>query len=60
MGKVVAWVDGGAHIAAIRAEEAEVAFAHFGRWPVAAEGGEAAKTTEKLARVVNSELLIKL
>ena len=29
MGEVVAWVDGGAHFAAARAEEAEIAFAHL-------------------------------
>ena len=40
VGEVVAWVDGGAHVAAVWAEEAEVAFAHFGRRPVAAEGGD--------------------
>src|SRR5208283_312440 len=40
MGEVVAWVDGGAHVAAVWAEEAEVTFAHFGGWPVAAEGGD--------------------
>ena len=33
-------VDGSAHFAAARAEEAEIAFAHFGRRPVAAEGGD--------------------
>jgi hypothetical protein len=40
MGEVVAWVDGGAHFAAAGAEEAEIALAHFGRWPVTAEGGD--------------------
>ena len=40
VGEVVAWVDGGAHFAAAWAEEAEVAFAHFRRRPVAAEGGD--------------------
>src|SRR5271154_448418 len=40
VGEVVAWVDGGAHFAAVGTEEAEVAFAHF-RWrPFAAEGGD--------------------
>jgi hypothetical protein len=29
VGEVVAWIDGGTHFAAIRTEEAEVAFAHF-------------------------------
>ena len=28
------------HFAAVRAEEAEVAFAHFGRRPLAAQGGD--------------------
>jgi hypothetical protein len=40
VGKVVACIDGGLHFAAVGAEEAEVAFAHFGRRPVAAEGGD--------------------
>ena len=40
VGEVVARVDGGQHFAAVRAEEAEVAFAHFGWRPVAAEGGD--------------------
>ena len=40
VGEVVAWVDGGAHFAAVRAEEAEVAFAHFAGRPLAAEGGD--------------------
>ena len=40
VGEVVAWVDGGLHLAAVRAEEAEVAVAHFGRWPIAAEAGD--------------------
>ena len=40
MGEVVARVDGGLHVAAVGTEEAEVAFAHFGRGPVAAEGGD--------------------
>src|SRR5713226_7930178 len=40
VGEVVAWVDGGAHFAAAWAEEAEVAFAHFGWRPLAAEGGD--------------------
>jgi hypothetical protein len=37
VGQVVARVDGGAHLAAMRAEETEVALAHFGRRPGAAE-----------------------
>ena len=40
VGEIVLWVDGGAHFAAAWAEEAEVAFAHFGRRPVATEGGD--------------------
>jgi hypothetical protein len=40
VGEVVAWIDGGAHFAAVRAEKAEVAFAHFGGRPVATEGGD--------------------
>ena len=40
VGEVVAWVDGGAHFAAIRTEEVEVALAHFGGGPVAAQGGD--------------------
>src|SRR5271165_5305799 len=38
--EVVAGVDGSAHFAAVWAEEAEVAFAHFGGRPLAAEGGD--------------------
>ena len=33
-------VDGGPHFAAMRTEEAEVAFAHLGGRPVAAQGGD--------------------
>ena len=40
VGEVVAWIDGGAHLAAAGTEEAEVAFAHLRRRPVAAEGGD--------------------
>jgi len=40
VGEVVAWVDGGAHFAAVGAEEAEVAFAHFGRRPLAPQRGD--------------------
>ena len=40
VGEVVAGVDGGAHFAAAWAEEAEVAFADFGRRPLAAESGD--------------------
>ena len=40
VGEVIAWVDGGAHFAAVGAEEAEVAFAHFRRWSFAAESGD--------------------
>lgn len=40
VGEVVARVDGGTHFAAAWAEEAEVAFAHFRRRPLAAEGGD--------------------
>ena len=40
MGEVIAWVDGGAHFPAAWTEEAEVAFADFGRGPLAAEGGD--------------------
>ena len=40
MSEIVAWVDGGAHFAAAWAEEAEVAFAHFGGRPFPAEGGD--------------------
>ncbi len=37
VGEVVAWIDSGAHFAAVRAEEAKVAFAQFGRRPDATE-----------------------
>ena len=40
VGEVVARVDGGAHFAAIRTEEAEVAFAHFGGRPFATQRGD--------------------
>jgi hypothetical protein len=40
VGEVVAWVDGGAHFAAIRAEEAEVALAHLRLQAVAAQRGD--------------------
>ncbi len=40
MGEVVARVDGGALFAAVGADEAEVAFAHFGRRAFAAERGD--------------------
>jgi hypothetical protein len=40
VGEVVAGVDGGAHFAAVGAEEAEVACEHFGRRSLAAEGGD--------------------
>src|SRR6516225_7250538 len=40
VGEVVAWIDGGAHFAAAWADEAEVAFAHFARGSLAAEGGD--------------------
>src|SRR5260370_16510300 len=40
VGEVVAWVDGGAHFAAAWAEEAEVAFALFGGWALAAAGAD--------------------
>ena len=40
VGEVVARVDGGAHLAAAWADEAEVAFAHFARGSLAAEGGD--------------------
>src|SRR5271156_2839668 len=40
VGQVVAWVDGGAHFAAARTDEAEVAFADLGRRPLAAESGD--------------------
>src|SRR5438132_12661453 len=40
VGEVVARIDGGAHFAATRADEAEVAFAHFGWGPVAAQSGD--------------------
>ena len=40
VGEVVAWVDGGTHFATVGADEAEVAFAHLGRWPLAAEQGD--------------------
>ena len=38
VGKVVAWVDGGQHFAAVWAQEAEVAFAHFRRRPLRGPG----------------------
>lgn len=40
VGEVVAWIDGGAHVAAIRADETEVAFADFARRTFAAERGD--------------------
>src|SRR5271165_5874889 len=40
VGQVVARVDGGAHLAAARADEAEVAFDDFGGRPLAAERGD--------------------
>ena len=40
VGEVVAWVDGGAHFAAVGADEAEVAFAHFGWGAFAAQRGD--------------------
>jgi len=40
VGEVVARIDGGAHFAAMGAEEAEVAFAHFGGRPRAAQRGD--------------------
>src|SRR5271165_4995465 len=40
MGEIVAWVDGSAHLAAARADEAEVAFADLGRGAFAAESGD--------------------
>ena len=40
VGEVVAWVDGGAHFAAVGAEEAEVTFAHFGWRAFAAKSGD--------------------
>ena len=40
VGEVVAGVDGGEHLAAVRAKKAEVAVADFRGWPVAAEGGD--------------------
>jgi hypothetical protein len=40
VGEVVAWVDGGEHVAAVGTEEAEVATAPFGGRPVTTEGGD--------------------
>src|SRR5262249_17630393 len=40
VGEVIAWVDGGAHFAAVWADEPVVTFADFGRRPFAAEGGD--------------------
>ena len=40
MSKVVAWVDGGEHLFAMRAEEAVASFAAFGRRAIGAEGGD--------------------
>jgi hypothetical protein len=40
VGEVVAWVDGGAHLAATRADEAVVAFADFSGRAFAAERGD--------------------
>ncbi len=38
--EIVSWVDGGAHFAAVGAEEAEVAIAHFRRQPFASQTGD--------------------
>ena len=40
VGEVVPRIDGGPHLAAARADETEIAFADFGRRPLAAESGE--------------------
>src|SRR5204862_256790 len=40
VGEVVARIDGGAHVAAVWAKKAEVAFADFGGRPVTTEGGD--------------------
>ena len=57
VGQVVAWVDRGTHFAAARTEEAEVAFAHFGRRSLAAQAGDGhghgqvvAQATEQIGR----------
>jgi hypothetical protein len=50
MGEVVAWVDGGTHVAAVRAEEAEIAFAHLGRRPRAAQGGDGDRHRQVVAQ----------
>ncbi len=40
MGEVVTWVDSGEHLSAMGTEEAESAFAAFGRRTIGAEGGD--------------------
>ena len=52
MGQVVLRVDGGPHFAAVRAQEAEVAFAHFRGRTVAAQSGDG-QPLVSLATIVN-------
>ena len=50
VGQVVAWVDGGPHFAAARAEEAEVAFADLGRRSRTPESGNGDRHRQVVAQ----------
>ena len=45
--EVVAWVHGGFHFAAVRAEEHEPPVAEFGRRPITTEGSDGGLHTKK-------------
>ena len=50
VGQVVAWVDRGQHLAAVRAQEAEVAFAHLRRRPFPAQRGDGDRHRQVVAQ----------